>query len=47
VVIVELPWNHEIIGDRFDESMARYRQPELGLELARLYDEGVLSVEKP
>jgi len=27
VVIVELPWNHEIVGDRFDESMARYRRP--------------------
>ena len=89
VVIVELPWNHEIIGERFDESMARYRQPtqaiaarydvpyldfsaradipsedfldlshllpagravwepELARELARLYDEGVLPVEKP
>jgi len=89
VVIVELPWNHEIIGDRFDESMARYRQPtqaiaarydvpyldfnaradipsedfldlshllpagravwepELARELARLYDEGALPVEKP
>jgi hypothetical protein len=89
VVIVELPWNHEIIGDRFDESMARYRrptqaiaaryhvpyldfnaradipsedfldlshllpagravwEPELARELARLYDEGVLPVEKP
>ena len=89
VVIVELPRNHEIIGDRFAESMVRYVQPtqaiaarynvpyldfnaradipsedfldlshllpagrvvwqaELARELARLYDEGALPVEKP
>jgi len=89
VVIVELPRNHEIIGNRFAESMVRYVQPtqaiaarynvpyldfnaradipsedfldlshllpagrvvwqaELARELARLYDEGALPVEKP
>jgi hypothetical protein len=26
-VIAEPPWNHETVGDRFDESMARYRRP--------------------
>ena len=89
VVIVELPRNHEIIGDRFKESMIKYVQPtqalaeryhvpyldfnarvdipskefldlshlmpagrvvweaELARELALLYNEGVLPVEKP
>ncbi len=89
VVIVELPRNHEIIGDRFDESMVKYVPPtkaiaarydapyldfnaradipsedfldlshllpagrvvweaELARELARLYDEGALPVDKP
>ena len=89
VVFVELPRNHEIIGDRFDESMAKYVRPtkalaeryhvpyldfnarvdipsedfldlshlmpagrvvweaELARELARLYNEGALPVEKP
>lgn len=89
VVVAEPPWNREIAGDRFDESMARYRrptqaiaarydapyldfnaradipsensldlshllpsgravwEPELARELARLYDEGVLPLEKP
>jgi hypothetical protein len=89
VVIVELPLNREVIGDRFEQSIAKYTRPtraiaerydvpyldfnarvaipssdfvdlshlmqagrevweaELARELARLYDEGALPVEKP
>lgn len=36
VVIVELPWNEEIIGDRFRASMAKYREPTR--EIAARYD---------
>jgi hypothetical protein len=31
VVIVELPWNEEIVGERFDAAMTRYRVPTLAI----------------